>query len=1069
MNVAELDVSVNTKGLRPAARSIDALGKAAKTYKVDIKELEQTLQELSNAKLPVLGQGIQQFKSLAGSVSGLKGATNSFSSLAIATEKLVTKSSGLAEVAKHLASIKDSVVQMRGFSLAGLGTTTTRSGTARAPVDQQAKAQQTLMRQLEREGMMASVGYNKAAYLEQRAALLGVSEAAKPYIAQMRAAHGVAQQGTISTKQYNAAVRMIPAQFTDIATQLAGGQNPFLIMLQQGGQMRDMFGSVSVMLKAVGAELIKLLRNPLVLAAAAIAAVGYAIYDTAMATNALATAFAKSSGASGQTAFSMKAAAYAAMEYGASANGAVEASMALVQSNVISTNNFSQLISTVAKYSKAMGVDATKAVEDYVTINEKASQKILEVNNRYHTLTPAVYAQVLALEKEGKQLEANALANEEIRKAQQAVADTYKANRSIISGALDEFLGKLRSIKETALTIPSIRNLFVGADDAQRLRALQTELANIVEWEKAGLKGGEQRVAEINKEIAAIKERIKTETDAAAKQQQIAAENARINALMQGVANSDDKVKKAQAEADWDQVKLGLMQQAAFANKSKAEWAALEKKFMEGQLPLSTSLTKESEKQATAASRAAEKEENRLQKQAGLLASLQEKIRAAEEENNVLKGIEETYSTTNEYLVAASKLTAEAAKETNAKKKADLEILANKNQYLGSLVQENNHIKEREKIEKRTDDERKKAMGVFQQYALQTPSLIDAETAANEKLLRGLKAIEVTEKNIVAMKSAAEGKKITTAIQVSGDPVLQTALEWETKMAQIEQYKQQLTELGIFETTMDIAKNERQNAMFEAQKQRFMAMNEFNKTLMTTVEALGSTLSSNITGLVQGTSTLKDLMKSLGDTILSSVISAIVQMGVKWVQQQVIGQAIATSNSTMLTAAVQAQVAMTSMLAGQNAFAATAAIPVIGPVLAPGAAIAATAAAGAIGAGAIPLAAVAGMRSMMDNGGMLRSGQLATVGEYGPELVMGPAKVVSRRDTAKMTSGGNAPQVNVNVVNNAGVDVQQSVDREGNILMVLEKHLPGMMAREGGNPKSKLNQAQSSIYSRRRL
>ena len=68
-----------------------------------------------------------------------------------------------------------------------------------------------------------------------------------------------------------------------------------------------------------------------------------------------------------------------------------------------------------------------------------------------------------------------------------------------------------------------------------------------------------------------------------------------------------------------------------------------------------------------------------------------------------------------------------------------------------------------------------------------------------------------------------------------------------------------------------------------------------------------------------------------------------------------------------------------------------------------------------------------------------------------------------------MTSGCNAPQVNVNVFNNAGVDVQQSVDSEGNILMVLEKHLPGMMAREGGNPKSKLNQAQSSIYSRRRL
>ncbi|WP_407243108.1 phage tail length tape measure family protein [Escherichia coli] len=29
-------------------------------------------------------------------------------------------------------------------------------------------------------------------------------------------------------------MRMLPAQFTDVATQLAGGQSPWLILLQQG-------------------------------------------------------------------------------------------------------------------------------------------------------------------------------------------------------------------------------------------------------------------------------------------------------------------------------------------------------------------------------------------------------------------------------------------------------------------------------------------------------------------------------------------------------------------------------------------------------------------------------------------------------------------------------------------------------------------------------------------------------------------------------------------------------------------------------------------------------------------
>ena len=53
-----------------------------------------------------------------------------------------------------------------------------------------------------------------------------------------------AQKAGISVGQYKAAMRTLPAQFTDIATQLAGGQNPWLILLQQGGQVKDSFGGM---------------------------------------------------------------------------------------------------------------------------------------------------------------------------------------------------------------------------------------------------------------------------------------------------------------------------------------------------------------------------------------------------------------------------------------------------------------------------------------------------------------------------------------------------------------------------------------------------------------------------------------------------------------------------------------------------------------------------------------------------------------------------------------------------------------------------------------------------------
>lgn len=61
-----------------------------------------------------------------------------------------------------------------------------------------------------------------------------------------------AQKAGISIGQYNQALRTLPAQFTDIATQLAGGQSPFLILLQQGGQIKDQFGSVGGAISGVG-------------------------------------------------------------------------------------------------------------------------------------------------------------------------------------------------------------------------------------------------------------------------------------------------------------------------------------------------------------------------------------------------------------------------------------------------------------------------------------------------------------------------------------------------------------------------------------------------------------------------------------------------------------------------------------------------------------------------------------------------------------------------------------------------------------------------------------------------
>ena len=81
----------------------------------------------------------------------------------------------------------------------------------------------------------------------------------------------------VSAAQTAAALRGVPAQFTDIATSIAGGQAPLTVFLQQGGQLKDMFGGAGAAAKALGGYVVGLL-TPLNLAVAAIGGIGYAAY-----------------------------------------------------------------------------------------------------------------------------------------------------------------------------------------------------------------------------------------------------------------------------------------------------------------------------------------------------------------------------------------------------------------------------------------------------------------------------------------------------------------------------------------------------------------------------------------------------------------------------------------------------------------------------------------------------------------------------------------------------------------------------------------------------------------------
>ena len=60
------------------------------------------------------------------------------------------------------------------------------------------------------------------------------------------------QQGDTSARQINNAMRQLPAQFQDVAVSLAGGQNPLMVLLQQGSQITTSFGGIGNAIRGIG-------------------------------------------------------------------------------------------------------------------------------------------------------------------------------------------------------------------------------------------------------------------------------------------------------------------------------------------------------------------------------------------------------------------------------------------------------------------------------------------------------------------------------------------------------------------------------------------------------------------------------------------------------------------------------------------------------------------------------------------------------------------------------------------------------------------------------------------------
>lgn len=365
-----------------------------------------------------------------------------------------------------------------------------------------------------------AIGKTRAEILEMKAAQLGVSEQAAPFIARLREQDTVFKRGALSAGQYQQALRMLPAQFTDIATSIAGGMPLWMVLIQQGGQISDSFGGLGGLFKVIREELLgirdssdessaSLSENANALAenaehargltgylsvtrlmvggfTAALAAMGIAAWQAEDANRSLYQAIVITGGASATTTaqlWDMAAAVSDSTNSGLSA--AVETLSRLAETGKYSAAQLKTVAQTSQQWTQVMGEGAEKIEAAFAEIKKSPVSALAELNKQYNFLSVAQLKYIAHLETTaGKQAA--------VTEGMNIFADTMQQRLQQIDDASTPLEQMWDNIKQWA----SDAWMWVGDHTIGALNLITDVVAGTVEQVQLLLKQGDVLIAQ---------------------------------------------------------------------------------------------------------------------------------------------------------------------------------------------------------------------------------------------------------------------------------------------------------------------------------------------------------------------------------------------------------------------------------------------------------------------------------------------------------------------------------------------------------------------------------------------
>lgn len=281
--------------------------------------------------------------------------------------------------------------------------------------------------------------------------------------AQLALNNGLGNLGN-TAKQTTAALRQVPAQFTDIVVSLQGGQNPMTVLLQQGGQLKDVFGGAGIAARALGGYVLSLI-NPFTLAAGALAAIGYGFFKGAEEAQAFNKALVLSGNSAGTTVGQLTAMAERLDALGTTQAKASEGLTEFVNAGVKGAAGLERYTLAAINLEKAGGPAVKETAKAFADLGKDPLQAALKLDEATNFLTKSTYEQIKSLTEQGR-------ATDAAKVAQDAYADA-------INQRAPEILERLGAVERAWLAIK--KGAAEAADNAifsiGRPESLQQQLA----------------------------------------------------------------------------------------------------------------------------------------------------------------------------------------------------------------------------------------------------------------------------------------------------------------------------------------------------------------------------------------------------------------------------------------------------------------------------------------------------------------------------------------------------------------------------------------------------------------